>query len=61
MPSEQLSRFRIGRGHDSELRVNDVSVSRYHAILKFNGEHFFLEDNVSKFGTLVLQERPFKL
>lgn len=26
--------FRIGRGHDSEVRIGDISVSRLHALIK---------------------------
>jgi len=47
----------MGRGHESDLRVSDISVSRCHAILKYDWEKshgYFLEDNLSKFGTLVL-------
>ena len=49
--------FKIGRGHESDLRVSDISVSRCHAIIKYdanNSQRFYLEDNLSKFGTLVL-------
>jgi pSer/pThr/pTyr-binding forkhead associated (FHA) protein len=46
--------FRLGRGHESDVRVNDISVSRCHAILKYKDDSFFVEDNLSKFGTLVL-------
>jgi pSer/pThr/pTyr-binding forkhead associated (FHA) protein len=44
----------MGRGHDSDLRVNDISVSRCHAIIKYVDNNYYLEDNLSKFGTLVL-------
>lgn len=47
----------MGRGHESDLRVTDISVSRCHAILKYDAQDshgFYLEDNLSKFGTLVL-------
>ena len=44
----------MGRGHDSDLRINDISVSRTHAMIRFKDGKFFLEDNFSKFGTLVL-------
>jgi hypothetical protein len=46
--------FKMGRGHDSDLRVNDISVSRCHAIIKYIDSKYYLEDNLSKFGTLVL-------
>ena len=46
--------FKMGRGHESDLRINDISVSRLHAMIKYKNGKFFLEDNVSKFGTLVL-------
>jgi pSer/pThr/pTyr-binding forkhead associated (FHA) protein len=46
----------MGRGHESEVRVCDISVSRCHALLKYKAEKgmFYLEDNLSKFGTLVI-------
>lgn len=34
--------------------MNDISVSRCHSIIKYKEGSFFLEDNISKFGTLVL-------
>lgn len=55
-PAEQTE-FKIGRGHESDLRVSDISVSRCHAMLKYDASHshsYYLEDNLSKFGTLVL-------
>lgn len=53
-PSVQKDCFKLGRGHESDLRINDISVSRCHAKIKFVGDKFLLEDNTSKFGTLVL-------
>ena len=36
--------IRIGRGHDSDVRVSDISVSRCHAFLKYGNDHcFYLE------------------
>jgi len=46
--------FRVGRGHDVDIRVTDISVSRFHArINKADDGNFYVEDNRSKFGTLV--------
>ena len=55
----------MGRGHESEVRVNDISVSRCHALMKYqNGTDdrkgrggFCMEDNLSKFGTLILAKK----
>lgn len=46
--------IKLGRGHECEVRINDISVSRYHATIKFSNGKFYLQDNNSKFGTLVL-------
>ena len=53
-PCDKKDSFKFGRGHESDLRINDISVSRCHAIIKFKDGKFQLEDNLSKFGTLVL-------
>lgn len=57
------SSIKIGRGHDADIRVTDISVSRFHAKINFCEEkgQYFLEDNNSKFGTLVLVRKPIKL
>lgn len=51
----------MGRGHESEVRVNDISVSRCHAIIKYQPDGIYIEDNRSKFGTLVLLKDTFPL
>jgi pSer/pThr/pTyr-binding forkhead associated (FHA) protein len=50
----QKNTIKIGRGHDNDLRIADISVSRCHAFIKKDSKgHIVLEDNNSKFGTLV--------
>ena len=46
----------IGRGHNSHVLLNDISVSRLHCFLKINKrtKKLHLSDNNSKFGTLAL-------
>ena len=53
----------IGRGHESDVRINDISVSRKHAILKYNINEgtLLLRDLKSKFGTLILIKKPLKI
>ena len=53
-PAPGKMSFKLGRGHDSEIRIADISVSRLHAYLRFAPEGCFLDDNRSKFGSLVL-------
>lgn len=48
------SEFKLGRGHNADLRINDISVSRVHSMIKLQNGKFILEDNDSKFGTMVL-------
>jgi len=52
----------VGRGHDSEVRITDISVSRCHAMIKkgYRGD-YILEDNNSKFGTLILIRKPLMI
>jgi len=58
-PSKQD--FKLGRGHESEVRINDISVSRCHAIIKCRKDGFYIEDNLSKFGTIVLLKEKMRL
>ncbi len=46
-------KFSLGRGHDSDLWINDISVSRLHATVEYKNGEFYLEDQKSKFGTLI--------
>ena len=50
----QNETFKIGRGHDTDIRVSDISVSRLHAtIVRTEQDELIIKDNNSKFGTLV--------
>lgn len=63
MPDSDKNIYKLGRGHESDVRVSDISVSRCHALVKFNESsgRFYLEDNLSKFGTLVLAKGSIEL
>jgi predicted component of type VI protein secretion system len=55
------SEIKMGRGHDCDLRIPDISVSRLHSYLRMENGEFFLEDNNSKFGSLVLIQNRMAL
>jgi hypothetical protein len=60
-----LSRSRlsvnVGRGHEADVRISDISVSRCHAHIRLTGDRIVLEDKGSKFGTLIAVNRPIRL
>lgn len=51
----------LGRGHSSDVCMSDVSISRCHATIRFEKGDFLLQDNDSKFGTLVAMKRAWQL
>lgn len=60
--SENGGRVFLGRGHDANIRVTDISVSRMHAsLMRAKDGYYYLVDNDSKFGTLALIRTPLEL
>ena len=59
--TQDQNEFKLGRGHESQVRINDISVSRCHAIIKCKSDGFYIEDNTSKFGTIVLLKNKLRL
>jgi len=51
----------FGRAHGTGFRVDDISISRLHAKISFREGRFVLEDNNSRFGTLVYMRQPYAL
>ncbi len=50
----------LGRGHEADIRINDISVSRVHGtITLLPGNKIMLKDLASKFGTLALIQTKF--
>jgi RING-variant domain/FHA domain len=58
IPFQDKKNIRLGRGHDSDIRLADISVSRNHANIKLTSGGLFLDDVSSKFGTLVKIKKP---
>ena len=52
---------KLGRGHECDVRIADISVSRFHAQLRLIRNEVYLEDRQSKFGTLVQCSSPLTL
>ena len=46
----------IGRGNLNDVKISDISISRYHATITFKENTFILTDNNSKFGTLLKEK-----
>jgi pSer/pThr/pTyr-binding forkhead associated (FHA) protein len=48
------SRIKVGRGQNAEVRITDISVSRLHTFITCTKlGNVYIEDNMSKFGTLI--------
>jgi NMD protein affecting ribosome stability and mRNA decay len=53
----QSERTTIGRSPDCDIFLDDVTVSRQHAVLRQNGDSFVIEDQGSLNGTFVNRRR----
>jgi hypothetical protein len=59
----------VGRGHEADVRINDISVSRFHAVIRYlqassganRKQQIVIEDRGSKFGSLVAVKGPIPL
>ena len=45
--------FKVGRSVETDMKIADISVSRTHSFIKVRDGKIIVEDNGSKFGTLV--------
>lgn len=53
VPTPEAECIKLGRGHQCDVRIGDISVSRFHAFIRYEKGEFLIYDNNSKFGTLV--------
>jgi len=59
---EKSGKIKAGRGSEANILLSDISVSRIHCFMVVENKNVFLEDNNSKFGTLILiQNKRIKL
>ena len=52
---------RIGRWPDMDLRLPDITVSRIQSSISFTEGEFWIKDEGSKFGTLILLQRTVEV
>ena len=52
------TKLKVGLGHEINLSLGNISVSRVHSILVIENKKIYLEGNNSKFGTLILVQSP---
>lgn len=57
----RYNEFKVGRSVETDMKIADISVSRTHSFFKVMGNKILVEDNGSKFGTLVKIQRPVDL
>ena len=49
----------FGRANNSDIKLNDISVSRNHSIINYENGELYIDDIGSKFGTLLLIQNNF--
>lgn len=57
----QANEFKIGRSVDTDMKIADISVSRLHSYIRVVDDLLYIEDNGSKFGTLVKIKEPYEV
>lgn len=58
---DKSNEFKIGRSVDTDMKIADISVSRIHSYIRIKDDLLVIEDNGSKFGTLVKIKEPFEI
>lgn len=58
---KQLKELTVGRGHDNQVRITDISISRLHCKFFSKKKDIYIDDQGSKFGSLLAQRRPVNL
>jgi len=59
--ADDKNEFRVGRSVETDMKIADISVSRVHSFFRLVGDEIILEDNGSKFGTLVKVNKPSEM
>uniref|UniRef100_A0A7S3KAU9 FHA domain-containing protein n=1 Tax=Euplotes crassus TaxID=5936 RepID=A0A7S3KAU9_EUPCR len=52
-----IRNYRVGRSHDVEFHIEDISVSRFHGEIQVTKDKVFMQDYKSKYGTQILIKR----
>lgn len=55
---DKANDFKIGRSIETDMKIADISVSRVHAYIRVKNNKIIVEDNGSKFGTLIKINSP---
>ena len=58
---DKCDEFKIGRSVDTDMKIADISVSRIHSYIKVVNNRLYIEDNGSKFGTLIKIKDPYEV
>ena len=55
---DKSGKIKVGRGLVNGIVLSDMSVSRIHCLFIIEGKNIYIQDNNSKFGTLILMQTP---
>ena len=57
----KVNSFDIGRHSTSRIRINEISISRHHSVISWDKGSVYIQDTNSKYGTLILMQKPISL
>jgi len=58
---KKLKELDVGRGHDNQVRITDISISRLHCKFFTKNNEIYIDDQGSKFGSLIAEKNPYLL
>mmetsp|Transcript_28290 Transcript_28290/g.25003 ORF Transcript_28290/g.25003 Transcript_28290/m.25003 type:complete len:167 (+) Transcript_28290:308-808(+) len=58
---KHMGKYKVGRSHEVEFHIEDISVSRFHGYIQITPDKVFIQDYKSKFGTQILIKRAESL
>ncbi|CAK66556.1 unnamed protein product (macronuclear) [Paramecium tetraurelia] len=58
---KDLTTLTVGRGHESNVKISEITISRTHLAFVVRNEKLYIEDKNSKFGTLIKLQKARRI
>ncbi|CAD8196304.1 unnamed protein product [Paramecium pentaurelia] len=58
---KDLTTLTVGRGHESNVKISEITISRTHLAFVVRNDKLYIEDKNSKFGTLIKLQKARRI